>query len=73
MTTEEVIEKLDDMYHSDSPFMYGRREPIKEAIKMLGELEQYKKGVSCLIPLDVYEKQCVELSELRKRVKSEEM
>lgn len=73
MTTEEVIEKLDDMYHSNSPFMYGRRTEVKEAIEMLQELEQYKKGVSCLIPLDVYEKQCVELSELRKRVKSEEM
>lgn len=43
MVPEEVIEKLEDMYRSDSPFMYGRREPIKEAIEMLQEFNELKR------------------------------
>ena len=35
MTTEEVIEKLEEMYRMNNPVIHGKRGTIKAAIEML--------------------------------------
>lgn len=53
-------------------------ESLDEAAKALEELALYKEGGLCLVPADIYEKQCKELDELKekqtaKKVETEEV
>lgn len=49
-----------------------------EAVEAFQELSLYKRGHLCLVPADIYEKQCKELDELKekqtaKKVETEEV
>ena len=44
MTTEEVIEKLKEMYRMDNPVMHGKRGVIKAAIEILEKQKENSEG-----------------------------
>lgn len=45
MSTEEVIEKLEEMYRSDNPVMYGKRGTIKAAVDILEKTIEKKPHI----------------------------
>lgn len=61
-----VILKQIEKYEDEVDFTYkDALEAIQVAIKALEELQMYKQGGLCLIPSDVYRKQCEELDRLK--------
>lgn len=69
MTEREAIEAINKEYESFLPLSTSHDfdTAMAVSIKALEELALYKEGGLCLVPADIYEKQCKELDELKER------
>lgn len=69
MTEREAIEAINKEYESFLPLSTSHDfdTAMAVSIKALEELALYKEGKLCLVPADIYEKQCKELDELKEK------
>ena len=64
---DNLIGMIDDNHSNDYDTV------LKMAIKALEEISLYKQGGLCLVPTDVYEKQCKQLDEYKELGTVEEL